>query len=195
MTSEGVKINNSVTRQLGPYCFKIQGELYYLTGALFSYADQTLMYIQIYILDIAEQLNIRRANNNNLDPVVINNIQTMLLDSHPYIGQYHYVYKLIRGKPANEQQEVRIRLHIDLQHDQQTHNLSTAKEIAVIISEKRVHYAINNRNMVLQARGGQLEHISQNSPLYATLHYVLLFSKEENGQYPRIPIYGAQLRE
>jgi len=54
MTSEGVKINNSVTRQLGPYCFKIQGELYYLTGALFSYADQTLMYIQIYILDIAE---------------------------------------------------------------------------------------------------------------------------------------------
>jgi len=27
MTSIGVKINNSVTRQFGPYCFKIQGEL------------------------------------------------------------------------------------------------------------------------------------------------------------------------
>ena len=32
------------------------------------------MYTQIYILDTAEQLNIRRANNNNLDPVVIDNI-------------------------------------------------------------------------------------------------------------------------
>jgi len=34
MTLAGVKINNSMTRQFGPYCFKIQGELYYLTGAL-----------------------------------------------------------------------------------------------------------------------------------------------------------------
>ena len=195
MTSVEVKINNSVTRQSGPYCFKIQGELYHLTGVLFPYADQTLMYVQIYILDIAEQLNIRRANNNNLDPVVIDNIQTMLLDSHPYIGQYYYAYKLIRGKPADEQQEVRIRLHVDLQHDQQTHNLSTAKEIAVIIPKERVHYAIDNRDVVLQARGEQLEQINQNSPLYAALHYVLLFPKEENGWYPRIPICGAQLRE
>jgi len=84
MTSVRVKINNSVTRQLGPYCFKIQGELYYLTGALFSYGNQTPMYTQIYILDIAEQLNVRRTNN--LDSVVIDNLQTMLLDSHPYIG-------------------------------------------------------------------------------------------------------------
>ena len=140
MTSVGVKIDNSVTRQSSPYCFKIQGELYHFTGALLSYADQTPMYVQIYILDTAEQLNVRRANNNNLDPVVIENIQTMLLDSHPYIGWYCYTYKLIRNKPADEQQEVRIRLYVDLQHDQWTYSLSTAEEIAVIIPEKEVHH-------------------------------------------------------
>jgi len=48
---------------------------------------------------------------------------------------------------------------------------------------------------VLWARGEQLEQISQNSPSYAALHYVLLFLKGENGWHPRIPIYGAQLRE
>jgi len=74
MTSVGVKIDNSVTRQSGLYCFKIQGELHYLTGALLPHSDQTLIYAQIYILDIAEQLNIRRANNNNLDPVVMDNL-------------------------------------------------------------------------------------------------------------------------
>jgi len=72
------------------------------------------MCAQIYILDIAEQLNVRRANNNNLNPVVMDNIQTILLDSHLYIGQYCHVYELIRNKPADEQQEVRIRLHVDL---------------------------------------------------------------------------------
>jgi len=86
MTSVEVKIDNSVTRQSSPYCFKIQEELHHLTSALLPHGDQTPMYAQIYILDIAAQLNVKRANNNNLDSVVIDNLQTMLLDSHPYIG-------------------------------------------------------------------------------------------------------------
>jgi len=53
MTSVGVKIDNSVTRQSGPYCFKIQEELHHLTSALLPHGDQTPMYAQIYILDIA----------------------------------------------------------------------------------------------------------------------------------------------
>jgi len=85
MTSAGVKINNSVTRQSGPYYFKIQGELHYLTGALLPYGDYLPVYTQIYILDIAEQLNVKRLNNRNLDPVVMDNLQTMLLDSHPNV--------------------------------------------------------------------------------------------------------------
>jgi len=115
MTSVGVKIDNLVTRQSGPYCFKIQGELHHLTGALLPHGNQTPIYVQIYILDIAEQLNVRRTNNNNLDPVVMDNLQTMLLDSHPYIGRYRHAYELIKEKPADEQQEVTIRLHVNLQ--------------------------------------------------------------------------------
>ena len=102
MTLVGVKINNSMTGQSGSYYFKIQGELHHLTGALLPYGDQTPMYAQIYILDIAEQLNVRRANNHNLDPVVMNNLQTMLLDNHPYIGYYCHAYELIREKSVEE---------------------------------------------------------------------------------------------
>jgi len=149
MTSVGVKIDNSVTRQSGPYCFKIQGELHHLTGALLPHGDHLPTYTQIYILDIAEQLNVRRLNNRNLDPVVMDDLQTMLLDSHPYIGHYCYVYELIRKKPVEEQKEISIRLHVNLQQDQRTHNLLTAEEIAVIIPEKGMHYTIDNRDVVL----------------------------------------------
>ena len=72
-------------------------------------------------------------------------------------------------------------MHVNLQQDQRTHNLPTAEEIAVIIPEESVHHALDNRDVVLQAREGRLEQISQNSPLYSALHYVLLFSKGENG--------------
>jgi len=102
MTSVGVKIDNSVTRQSSPYCFKIYGELHHLTGALLPYSDHPPVYAQIYILDTAEQLNVRRLNNRNLNPVVMDNLQTMLLDSHPYIGHYCYAYELIREKLVEE---------------------------------------------------------------------------------------------
>jgi len=112
MTSVGVKIDNSVTRQSCPYCFKIQGELHHLTSAFLSHGNHPPTY---YILDTAEQLNVGRLNNRNLDPVVMDNLQTMLLDNHLYIGHYCHAYKLIREKPVEEQKEIIIRLHVNLQ--------------------------------------------------------------------------------
>ena len=41
-------------------------------------------------------------------------------------------------------------------------------------------HALDNRDVVLWARGGRLECISQNSPSYAALYYVLLFPKGKN---------------
>jgi len=75
----------------------------------------------------------------------MDNLQTILLDNHPYIGHYRHAYELIREKPVEEQEEITIRLHVNLQQDQRTHNLPTAKEIAVIIPEEGVNHALDNR--------------------------------------------------
>jgi len=85
--------------------------------------------------------------------MVMDDLQTMLLDSHTYIGQYCHAYELIRKKPVEEQEEISIRLHVNLQQDQRTHNLPTAEEIVVIIPEERVHHAIDNRDVILWAKG------------------------------------------
>jgi len=73
----------------------------------------------------------------------------MLLDSHSYISQYHHAYELIKEKPVDEQQKVKIRLYVNLQQDQRTHNLPTTKEIAVIIPEDGIYHALDDRNVVL----------------------------------------------
>jgi len=84
---------------------------------------------------------------------------------------------------------------MNLQQDQRTYNLPTAEEMAVIIPEEGVHHAIDNKDVVLWAKEGRLECISQNSSSYVALYYVLLFPKGENWWHPRIPICGAQLKE
>ena len=117
MTLVGVKINNSITKQSEPYCLKIQNILHYLIDAFLPYGDYTHIYAQIYILDITEQLNIKKNNYCNLNSMVIEDLQIMLLNSHPYIGYYHYVYKLIRKKPVEEQEEITIKLYVNLQQD------------------------------------------------------------------------------
>jgi len=101
---------------------------------------------------IIPQENFATIYSSILDSMIMNNLQTMLLDSYLYIGQYYYTYELIRDKPVDKQQEIKIRLCVNLQYDQQTHNLSTAEEIAVIIPEEGVYYAIDNRDVVLWAR-------------------------------------------
>jgi len=125
ITTVKVKIDNLVTRQSDLYCFKIQGELHY------------------YILDTAKQLNVKRLNNRNLNPMMIDNLQTMLWDNYLYIGYYCHTYELIREKPVEKQEEITIRLHVNLQQDQRTHNLLTAE-----------YYTVDNRDMVLQVKEG-----------------------------------------
>ena len=85
---------------------------------------------------------------------MINNLQTMLLDSHPYISYYCHAYELIRKKLVEKQEEISIMLHVDLQQDQRTHNLPTAEEITVIIPEEGVYHAMDNKDVVLWTRGG-----------------------------------------
>jgi len=93
MTSVGVKINNSVTRQSGLYYFKIQRKIYYLTSTLLFHADQTLIYAQIYILDTAEKLNVRRANNNRILLYMIGMIEKILglWDTNSFILLFMWV--------------------------------------------------------------------------------------------------------
>ena len=78
MTSVGVKIDNSVTRQSGPYCFKIQGELHHLTGALLPHGNQIIEEWRnedADALDYEEQQN--RGDNGDLN--VDRNMQENIL--------------------------------------------------------------------------------------------------------------------
>ena len=109
-TSLGVKVDHKITNAPGPYCFRINGDLHHLSGALLPPAAQENTYAQIYIHDAAEQLQIRQRNNTNLNSVVMTQLQGMLNTHHPYVPLYKQAFQIMREKPADQQQDVTVTL-------------------------------------------------------------------------------------
>jgi Helitron helicase-like domain at N-terminus len=189
-TSLGVKVDHSVTAGSGPYSFRISGELHHLSGSLLPLPNHAPVFAQIYIHDPNEQLAHRQGNNDNLNPAVMAIIQGVLDQSHPYVELYKQAYRVIREKPAEEQNTVVIRLRAERNQDLRRYNLPTANnEVAAVIPGDGSEERSDHRDIILRLRDGGLKRISHLHPSYSTLHYVLLFPHGEDGWHPEIPAH------
>ena len=116
-TSLGVKVDDAVTHASGPYSFRIHGDLHHLSGALMPPPGQPAVFAQLYIHDPLAQLRLRERQNTNLNSVIMTELQAMLNDTHPYVPLYKQAFQIMSEKPADEQQNVSIRLRADRNQD------------------------------------------------------------------------------
>ena len=82
---------------------------------------------------------------------------------------------------------MRIVIKADECPDSRHHNAPTAQEIAVILPNDGYGEEVGSRDIVLYARKGGLQHITETHRAYDTLHYVLLFPLGEDGWNLNIP--------
>ena len=87
-TSLGVKIDHAVTNAPGPYSFRIHGALHHHAGALLPQENQPVCYAQIYIHDDVTQVDMRMANNPQLQPTIMSELQAMIHETYPYVALY-----------------------------------------------------------------------------------------------------------
>jgi hypothetical protein len=117
-------------------------------------------------------------------------IQTMLNASHPYVPLYKQAYQIIRDLPPDQQMIVHAKITLEPTSDKHCYNLPTAPEVAAIIPGTGDEDVDQHREIILRlkaaAQGGSLPRISHLNPLYAPLHYVLLFSNGELGWHSEI---------
>jgi len=100
----------------GPYCYRIHGQIYHLTGPLHPRQGDEPQYSQLYILDAAEAVNARigqRANNGCFPPLM-NELGILMQNVNPFAE----AYKMMREFEIQEQelalQEGLIRLQCQL---------------------------------------------------------------------------------
>jgi hypothetical protein len=74
----------------GPYCFRIHGQIYHLTGPMHPREGKRPEYSQLYILDAEEALNARigqRANSGCFPPLM-NELGILMQQINPFAQAY-----------------------------------------------------------------------------------------------------------
>jgi hypothetical protein len=182
-------VDQSVTGTTGPYTFHIHGELCHRMGSLLPGDPMAnKQYAQLYIHDPDEALDVCSRRNPECQHQVMGELQDMLHNVNPFVPIYRQAYQIMSSKPPEEQHDVTLHLHLNDSADGHHYNLPTANEIAAIVPGHGEEVISSDHDIVLRLVGGSLKRISQMSPTYHPLHYVLLFPRGEPGWHRHLPL-------
>ena len=179
MTSVGRHLDSTVNDGLGPWTFKLHGELIHQAGSLLPAVDSSPIYSQLYIYDNASALSYRMAHRANelLDPDTLATLQNMLHTKHPGVDLYRQALELTANMPLDQQCQIALRF--DQSTDRRRYQLpdATVKEIAVVLPGDGDRPADTQDIILYRKRGQPLQRIRDDHPFYPALRYVLLDRK------------------
>ncbi|RXW13481.1 hypothetical protein EST38_g12375 [Candolleomyces aberdarensis] len=93
-TSLGVREDHSVNRR-GPPVFRISGELHHSVSALEPAEGRLPRYAQLYVINPAEALDARVAQNGDLNQDLLDSLGEMLLNCHEYTPVYQQAHEML----------------------------------------------------------------------------------------------------
>ncbi|KAF7372298.1 ATP-dependent DNA helicase [Mycena venus] len=188
-TSLGVSDDKSINKH-GPsaWIFRIQGNLYHLSGSLTAPAGVSPSYSQLYMYDPVVALQQRMNRNSGLRQDTMQNLQTLLTRFHAYAPVYKQAYEIL-NELGDEVEDAEIRLRVIPGNDRRRYNLPTAEEVAVVLPGDGS--SGDGRDIILRNRapaGSPLLRISDIHPAYTPLYYALF----EEGEFSTI-LHGGRL--
>jgi len=121
-------------------------------------------------------------NNKNIDPTIVENLSRMLYENNTHANCF---------KMASERlnydihvPDLKLRLISDRKVDGRIYNLPTVSEVAALIAGDIGDD--EERDIIIQGQGGQLQRIDEFHASYLAYQYPLLFPYGEDGYRPNI---------
>ena len=155
-TSLGVEVDHHTVQGPGPAAFCIHGGLYHLMGSLLPEENDVPSFAQLYIHDPHEAVAIRQQCNVNLNADVLQELNDMLYNHHPYVNVFKHAHQILNARRGANQSDLRVQLHYNEATDARRYNVPTANEIAAIIPGDGTEVLNENCNIILRLQGGGL---------------------------------------
>ena len=167
----------------GPYCYRINGQVYHKVSQMLPENGNAPGFSQIYIYEKEHELDNHMNAFSTLDKSLLKDLQDMIKDINPYAQKYSHVSEVIKENPTGDIQLVlkTTREIVDLRR----YNLPVGTDVAVIIHTE--HNDISSRDIVIYKSASQhptgqsLMKISTEHPMYDPLMYVLMFPYGDKG--------------
>jgi hypothetical protein len=142
----GAKVDESVIGGLGPYSFRIQGELYHKIGSLCPAEGQRPQFAQLYIHDTKREHQNRHVVMPLLDPTTLDRLLTMMYHINPYVEMFKMARDMmaIEGAPM----DLKPRLIASRTKDARRYNVPTTDEVAALMVGDGSE-AVDSRDVVL----------------------------------------------
>lgn len=155
--------------------FKVQGQIYHRYGSLLPEDDKNPQFVQIYFLgDPSTEANMRWNRIPTLNKEIISSLQDMLHSHNGYIK----IFKTALEKMASEEKQIKICPDkTPLGEHVRRFNAPTFNEVAIVM----VGSDFGPRDIVLQKRSNEVQHVADTHRSYDALQYLLLFWQGEDG--------------
>jgi hypothetical protein len=187
-----VGVNLNMPRGLGPYCFRIHGQVYHRTSTLHPEPGLKRSFSQLYILDEDSAVTERMTDpaNTACKHHVMEQLSTVMA-SNPFAEAYKMMHEVEQVEKADAQRngqnlpKITMCLLQNRQEDQRRYNAQRCNEVAVIFTsadgepplerDLRIHLRSDNETVPI------LQQVSILNKNLDALCYPILFPKGDQG--------------
>ena len=128
----------------------------------------------------------------DINTTILQNLQDMLDVANPYIQVFRQARDIIQ---TSETSNISMVIHGDRTKNLHNYGAPTSSDVAVLMIGDGCDIEPSNRDILLSKHEGGIQKISELHPSYDPLHYVLLFSRGDDGWHTNIPLIGSKLRK
>ncbi|KAJ1266692.1 hypothetical protein BS78_08G171500 [Paspalum vaginatum] len=180
----GANIDRSINDGRGPPVFKISGQVHHRIGSLLLADGGPPKFIQLYIYDTAHEVPNRltavASADRPCDALAPKNVEALaqMLDLH---NPFAKKFRLARDRLANHSDDsFVVRIVGAREGDLVQYNMPTTDQLAMLVVGDFTLDTFK-RDIVIEARSGQLQQISSLHPAYMALQYPFLFPYGKRG--------------
>jgi hypothetical protein len=188
--------NLATSRSTGNYTFRIQGSAYHLIGSALPDEEQGPKYSQIYIYDVANELNNRHSFSSYVSRETLGELQTLLHQVNPFVDHYKFMTQV--AMEQQEQQpnegvgigslaEIRMVFRAEGTPDKRRYNRpTTSNEVDIIMIGGSERDNVSFRDIVIHFQNNEMHRINEMNQYHDPLSYALMFPEGDTGWHCKL---------
>ncbi|XP_024877995.1 uncharacterized protein LOC112458538, partial [Temnothorax curvispinosus] len=135
--SFNANLSDFSAQRRGPYCFKIQGQIYYqINTALYPAPNEIPSYGQLFIIDNNEATECRLHRNSNLDEEILRSIDNVIRTNNIFAKSYRMMHEEIQVQTTENNSIPNLQLGFLTKRgiDRGRYNIQKVNEVAAVFS-------------------------------------------------------------